>query len=66
MTGFLFVLDRNGTVVSQTEIGGTVSLLEVIPPTSPDGRPIILAGSSGGLVRYQLDAPPGVQQESPP
>ncbi len=66
MAGFLFVLDRNGTVVSQTDIGGTVSLLEVIPPTSPAERPIILAGSTGDLVRYRLDAPPGVQQEAPP
>ena len=66
MAGFLFVLDRNGTVVSQTDIGGTFSLLEVIPPISPDERPIVLAGSTGDLVRYQLDLPPGVQQEAPP
>lgn len=63
MTAQLFVLDRQGTILSQTKVGQSISLLEVVPPPRPGAPATILCGTDAGLDRYAFEPGRGAKAQ---
>jgi hypothetical protein len=58
MSGHLFVLDGKGAILSQTRLGDSINLIEVVPAAHAGAPATILCGTEKGLERFAFKPQP--------
>ena len=63
MVGHLFVLNLDGSILSQTDVGASIRFIEILPSAEPDSPPTILCGAGGAVHRYRFNRQLGLQRK---